>query len=157
LQKKHFFLQNISNWIIEHLHSSEGRFIKLLPVMLIVVIKTLESVYWHEALPLTITTLDECRNIGYVFSLVYPSDNSSSVLSIKTAPTSALISKSVIHLRSIFCAHPWSKAIVSENMMTVCQELFLNFLDSLWRILQNMAPINYSSGSHVIADYNVAI
>jgi len=34
------------------LHSAEGCFIKLLPVMLPVVIKTLESVYWLEAVPL---------------------------------------------------------------------------------------------------------
>jgi len=32
--KETFFLQNISDWIIEHLCSAEGRFIKLLPVIL---------------------------------------------------------------------------------------------------------------------------
>ena len=94
----------------------------------------------------------------YMFSVWFSrSDNSSSAFSRKAAPASVLISKSIIYVRSIFYAHPCSKAIISENIMTVCQEPFLNFLHSLWRLLQNMESINYSSGSHVIADYNVAI
>jgi len=67
--KETFFFQSISDWIIEHLHSAEGRFIKLLPLMLIVVIKTLESAYWQEALPLKITTLAEYRNICFLSGL----------------------------------------------------------------------------------------